>query len=67
MRSLVTSSNQDKLKTKTGPLQKQSFEAKEFKKDIQNELALDLYHNIGIGRKDKRIQNKINSIIKHLR
>ena len=62
IRSLVTSPNKYELKTETNPLQKQSFEAKELKKDLKDELGLDLYRNVRISRKEKRIRNENNSI-----
>lgn len=63
MRSLVTSPNKEEIKTETNPLQKQSFECKELKKDLKDEPGLDLYHNIRLNRKEKRIENESKSII----
>lgn len=63
MRSLVTSPNEEEIKTETNPLQKQSFEHKELKKDLKDEPGLDLYHNIRLNRKEKRIENESKSII----
>lgn len=54
MRSLVTSSNEWEVKTKTDSLQKQPFEAKALKKDLKEGLGLDLYHNIRVSRKERK-------------